>query len=440
MSGSIPLPLRATPQRVRMAVGPTAVLQHQQLLQELAHRFDQTAVMHGVEYFLKGVGRRMTPYLLFVLEDPAGPLIADNILGAAIFYEFRFLGMRSGVFVTEGKDGFRSVIASEALRGSVAGAVSTALLEHRAQLLVTSYIEPADPGGIAPGEPRQRCFHWAAVTRVVPGYILLRGSLEETIDLFHKKTRRNFRYYRRRLEESFALEFVARAAAELTLEELQAINRSSLEPVSEETIRRRYESFGRHPDGFLCGLRTTGGQWFSLMGGWRHRGTAVLQWQTNVTGYEEYSLVTVARSFWLEHEIALGTRMVRLDGGTKHAMNHAFVPETAVDLILRRRSLRSFAMVKLAAPLLAEHRFSFGKNHFLAETLARPTAMVSHIARDRSSIAEAAVRYRRLNPHGLAGLSIDSCSGLCRAHRRHACCSVLRVVNCRLRRAGKEER
>jgi hypothetical protein len=98
----------------------------------------------------------------------------------------------------------------------------------------------------------------------------------------------------------------------------------------------------------------------------------VLQWQTNVTGYEEYSLVTVTRSFWLEHEIALGTRLVRLDGGTNHAMNHSFVPEMAVDLILRRRSLRTLAMVKVVAPLLADRRLPFGRNSFLAETLMRP--------------------------------------------------------------------
>src|SRR5437879_5192186 len=102
MTGSTPHPLRAMPLRVRMVIGATAVLQHQGLLHELAHRFDQAAVMHGVEHFLKSAGRRMTPYLLFVLSDETGPLFADNILGAALFYEFRVLGMGSGVFVTEG--------------------------------------------------------------------------------------------------------------------------------------------------------------------------------------------------------------------------------------------------------------------------------------------------------------------------------------------------
>jgi hypothetical protein len=328
--------------------------------------------MHGVEYFLRAAGQRMTPYLLFVLADEAGPLFADNILGAALFYEFRVLGVGTGVFVTEGKDGFRSVIAPEALRGMVAGVVSTALLERRAQLLVTSYIEPADPGCVVPAEPLHRSFHWAMATRVAPGYLQLRGDLEATIDLFNKKTRRNFRYYRRRLEEAFPLEFVPNAAAVLSLEEMQAINRSSLDPVTEEIVRRRFESFGQHPDGFLCGLRAADGRWFSLMGGWRHGGTSVLQWQINVMGYEEYSVVTVARSFWLEHEIARGTQIVRLDGGTNHAMNHSFVPEMAVDLILRRRSLRSLAMVKLAAPLLADRRLGLGRNSFLAETLMRP--------------------------------------------------------------------
>jgi hypothetical protein len=338
-----------------MVEGARNILAYQHLLQQLAHRFGQSTAMHGIEHFLQGAGRGMIPYLLFVLADPTAPipLAPENILGAALLHEFQFLGIGSGIFVTEGKDGFRSIIAPAESRAGIAAVSTTAMLDHKAQIVVASYINVAEDSLVAPPPLPRRSFHWAAATRRASGYLPLRDTLEQTIDLFNKKTRRNFRYYRRLLEAETALEFVPNAADLLSLAELQALNRNSLEPVPDETMRRRHESFSHHPEAFLCGLRTQAGEWLSLIGGWRQDKTTVLQWQLNLSGYERFSLVTITRSFWIEHEIALGSKVLRFDGGTAHAMNHAFIPENAVDLMLRRRSLRAYAMVKIVAPLMA---------------------------------------------------------------------------------------
>jgi hypothetical protein len=371
------LPSPAMTSHVHMVMGTQSVLEYQSLLQELAQRFGQPAAMHGVEHFLTGAGRNMTPYLVFVLAEKrrCAPLAIDNILGAALLYEFRVLGMSSGIFVTEGKDGMRSVIAPATWRAFVAAAVSTALLDYAAQIIVASYIDTPHFDTADADEPLplpRRSFHWAAVTRPAPGYLPLRGTLDQTIDLFNKRTRRNFRYYRRLLEAVTPLEFVPEADAALSLAELQALNRDSLEPVSDELMRLRHQSFAGQPGAFLCGLRTRAGQWLALIGGWRDHGTTVLQWQLNSRGYERFSLVTVARSFWMEFEIALGTQVLRIDGGTTHAMNHSFIPENAVDLILHRSSLLAFAVVKVLAPFVAGRKISRIKNSFLAETLTRP--------------------------------------------------------------------
>jgi hypothetical protein len=369
-----PVPAQPTVKQVRMVTGLHNVLAYQPLLQELAHRFGQSAAMHGVEHFLTGAGQGMIPYLLFVLADreASDPLLPRNILGAALLYEFRVLGVRSGVFVTEGKDGMRSLIAPAASRAAIAAAVSTALLEHAAQIVVASYIDATGPAAIKPQPIPCRSFFWTAASRSVTGFLSLGETLEQTIDLFNRRTRRNLRYYRRLLEAETPLEFVPDAGTLLSFAELQAINRRALEPVPDELMRHRYQNFADQPGAYLCGLRTQAGEWLSLIGGWRHEGTTVLQWQLNCHGYERFSLVTVARSFWMEFEIAIGTRILRLDGGTTHAMNHSFIPENAVDLMLRRRSPLAFAIVKIVAPLVAHRRLSLPRNNFLAETLSRP--------------------------------------------------------------------
>jgi hypothetical protein len=367
-------PTQAISSHVRMIVGASDVLEYQQLLQELAHRFGQPAAMHGVEHFLRGAGRGMTPYLLFVLADPHAPipLTPDNILGAALLHEFCLLGIGSGIFVSEGKDGLRSIIAPSDSRALIAATSASALLDHKGQVIVASYIQTTHSALAAPQALRWRSFHWATASRSAPGYLPLRETLDLTLQSLNKKTRFNFRYYRRLLEAETPLEFVADAGALLSLPQLQALNRRALGPVSEQIIVQRHATFAHQQGAYLCGLRTQAGEWLALIGGWRQQGTTVLQWQINLTGYERFSLVTVARSFWMEHEIALGSKVLRIDGGTTHAMNHSFVPENAVDLMLHRRSLRALAMVKWVAPFLAGRKLAVAKNNFLAKTLSQP--------------------------------------------------------------------
>jgi hypothetical protein len=368
------VPLEAITSQVHMVIGTPNVLAHQQLLQDLAHSFGQSATMHGVEHFIRGAGRAMAPYLLFVLADPnsAAPLAPSNILGAALLHEFQILGIHSGVFVTEGKDGMRSIIAPAESRAFIAAAVSTALLKQKAQLIVASYIDNGVSAPVAPLPLPGRAFHWATTTRPAPGYLPLAETLDQTLQTLNKKTRFNFRYYRRLFEAETPLEFVPDVTAILSLPDMLELNRRSLGPMPDDVVIQRHGTFARTPEAFICGLRTQAGEWLSLIAGWRQDETTVLKWQLNLSGYEKFSIVTVARSFWMEHEIALGSKVLRIDGGTSHAMNHSFIPENAVDLMLRRKSLRAYAMVKIAAPLVANRKLPVAKNNFLAKTLSTP--------------------------------------------------------------------
>ncbi len=357
---------------IKILRGRHEVLRYRELLEGLAQRYGQSAAMHGIAHYLDGAGRAMTPYLLFVLavaNDQATTPTLENSLGAVLLYEFCVLGIGSGIFVTEGKDGMRSVIAPPAQRAAIAARCCQAIIDHKAHLVVASYIDTAiTPATVPPPSSRQN-LQWAGSTREVEGYLPLDRTLDRTLQAMNKHTRFNLRYYRRRLEALIPLHFVPDVTCELDLHGLLELNRRSLGPVSDEIIRLRHSSFTGQPGAYICGVRTEAGEWLSLIGGWRQGTSTVLQWQLNVSGYEKHSLVTVARSFWMEHEIACGTRQLRIDGGTTHAMSHSFTSELAVDLSLRRTSPGAGAFVRLAVPLVASSRLPFGRNSFLARTL-----------------------------------------------------------------------
>jgi hypothetical protein len=68
------------------------------------------------------------------------------------------------------------------------------------------------------------------------------------------------------------------------------------------------------------------------------------------------------RSYLLEHEIAAGVTKLIFEHGTSHPMRHAFVTSTAVDILVRRHSLRERVLRQFA------HRI-FPENNLLRDAL-----------------------------------------------------------------------
>ena len=170
----------------------------------------------------------------------------------------------------------------------------------------------------------------------------LRPTYEETLAQFGHSTRFNLRYYRRRLARRMWLEFMDDVRSRITSAEFESLNAASLNPIgSAHEVKLRWTCSCELPDSFVVGLRSSEGKWLSLIGGWRQDTTTVLHWQLNAAGYEHDSIGTVMRSFFLEHEVARGTRELLIFGGTPHTIRHAFKEDAIVDLVFCRDSLRS---------------------------------------------------------------------------------------------------
>jgi hypothetical protein len=209
---------------------------------------------------------------------------------------------------------------------------------------------------------------WAWQTRQREMVLPLEPTYKATLAKFGKSTRFNLGYYRRRVEAAVPCEFVADARGLIHEREMEALNAGSLNPTSLSEFRLQYDSSCNLPGGFLVGLRTTQGQWLSLIGGWRQADVTVLCWQMNTAGFERLSLGTAMRSYYLEHEISLGAKTLIIYGGTSHTMVHSFLSEQVTDLIIQRRSWHA-TVLYIAARLLSSPLSPFQVHSLLMQTL-----------------------------------------------------------------------
>ncbi len=348
-----------------------AILSLAPLLQVLAERCGQPAAMHWLPYFLdEAVTGRRTPYLVLFLRPEVqarSSLRVEDIEAAALFFEYRVLGLRTGAVATGDAVGFNSIIANAGERTAVAAAAARALLERGASVVLATYEGAGEP------EPRATLAGWpgalcAARRRSVGRSLPLLPTLEATVAPMSQSTRSNLRYYRRRLEGETRCVYFPDAASSLAGADLQAINAESLNPVSPEEFTRRIRSATELPGSFLCGLRAEDGHWLSLAGGWRQGNTTVLHWQTNRAGMDKHSVGTAMRSFLMEGEIARGARKLLIYGGTPHPMRHAFTQDTVADLVVRRGGIQA-SLICWASRFFTNPGGTLRRSNFLASTL-----------------------------------------------------------------------
>jgi hypothetical protein len=335
------------------------------LLMELSHRTGQAAAMDPLEFLVNSpTALGKTPYLVLaglragVRGEQA---TANDVQGAVLLYEYRVAGIGSQVFATDDVTGHRTVIAPAEIRAEVAGTACSALARQGALMALISFEaesgqDVAPPSALMHGPP---C-HVAVRTRTVARDLLLEDTLDATLAILGKNTRRNFRRYRVRLEEDLGATFVPRV--EIGREQFLALNRTSTNRVPEAEAAWRYACLQGLPGRMFTGVQAADGRWLSLIAGCRHDGVTEIDWQMNQADLPRYSLSTVMRSYLLEHELALGTKRLIFKGGTPHSMRHSLLGSRTVDLIVVRRSVRAWLLWKLS-------RWIFPKSNFLSNVL-----------------------------------------------------------------------
>jgi hypothetical protein len=195
--------------------------------------------------------------------------------------------------------------------------------------------------------------------RRTPRHLELGETLDETLSHLGKHTRRNLRYYRRRLVAELGAQFVPEV--EMGRREFLDLNRRSTNPAPERVANWHFDLMERtagSPSTMFSGLRAADGHWLSLAGGRRHGDTTELDWQMNATGFAHYSLCTAMRCWVIEHEINRGVRRLVFQGGTSHPMRFAFTEEQTTDLLaVRRLSVRAWLLRKFSRWVFPEKNF-----------------------------------------------------------------------------------
>jgi hypothetical protein len=360
--------MAATLSGVHRLCGRAAVSAKMGMLKDLAQRTGQAAEMHWLDYHLNTpTALKKIPALVLVGLDggvDTAEAGADDLIGAVLLYEYGIAGRGSGVFATDDTNGEHTVIAPRHIRVQVAEAACQALVQMGA-LTVMVTVEGRDEERTAPwvhNALTAGC-EMARRSRLVPRHLPLGETHEATLASLGRHTRRNLRYYRRRLESELGAVFVPEVAMERA--EFLAINRASMNPAPESLAAWRYDSTQRWPGAMFAGVKARDGRWLSLIGGRRHMDKTEIDWQMNLAGLARYSLSTAMRSYVLQHEVERGTTRLEFMGGTPHSIRHSFACLDAVDVIAVSRSPASWMLRRLA-------RWIFPENNFLGHVLRDP--------------------------------------------------------------------
>lgn len=346
---------------VHFISGSAAILRLSERLKEFSVCCGQPDAMQDIAYFLSKPGALpRVPHLLLAgpadlnLKNPS----SRDLLGVLLIFEQCVSGIGTRAFATNDRSGRSTLVARPLDRAKIAALTSRALLDRGAHLILMSYRpgEVEQSGGVnfSPLGLRakgKRVAQWAIRERTIPGYLPLSITYDATLAQVGTRTRRNLRYYRRRAESELGCVFVP--LVEASREEVLAFGRECMYPVPPEVVGFRYDSLKDLADPVFMGIKDRDGRWLSMLGGRRYLNRSEILWQLNRDGLAAYSLGTVMRSYFIEHEIGCGSRRLYTEGGTPHSMKFSFEREELTDLVVVRRTLLAKAMQILAQHLIS---------------------------------------------------------------------------------------
>jgi hypothetical protein len=343
---------------VHCVTGRESVLRLSQMLIEFSARCGQPGAMDDIAYFLTKPGALpRIPNLLLVARraelDWNRPKL-DELLGALLIFEQDILGIGVGAYATNDRSGRSTLIALRSNRSRVVALASRALLERGAHLVMMSFRATDEAGSCASiptpllevAEHGKVVGRWAQRKRTIPGYLPLSTTFDATLAKIGQRTRSNLRYYRRRAEADMGCVFLPQIEA--TRKEVLRFNRQCMYAVPASVAGWRYDSLKDLKEPVFMGIKDREGRWLSVLGGRRYGDRSEILWQMNRSGHATSSLGTVMRSYYIEHEIAHGSRRMYIEGGTPHPIKFSFVPEELTDLVVMRPTLIAKAMQMVA--------------------------------------------------------------------------------------------
>jgi hypothetical protein len=290
---------------------------------------------------------------LFPPNQPVVLLVraAERLQGAVYLYEKTFCRVPTGYL--RGFDhltGESSVIAEKHLRAVILEiAIQQLFLKTNARAAWATVCQ----GVSEPSASSQQKLHHLRVQ--VNSFcrehrLKLSDTFDRTLSRFGPHTRRNLRYYRRRAEKELNALFRPELTPLERDDALQKLGKRAFQPfpVSLAEWRKMDELLRTQPGYFSMGLQSNG-EWISYLVGMRTGKLTHVLLQINHSGFARYSLSTVLRSFFFEHEIALGQQEIKFVNGTCALFQRCCEPDTCVT-VSARRGLAAFVIFNWIAP------------------------------------------------------------------------------------------
>lgn len=283
------------------------------------------------DFFFASVTPRVwTPRVISVQRQ-------GQLAGLVYTKERKVAGVPTGIFF--GDATLNGMVAAEpAERGAVFLAAIEALLKRKRTLGLRLLLPPGgfEISALEPllgAQPVDYASSAAAHHQALP----LGHTYEEFLHRLGPRTRRNFRYYRRKFEtdghvyvEHLHLSEFKQAAEQLMLHDVVGANR--------EGMSRAFAMFSQVRQPILTGLRHKDGAWLGLLGGWFEGTRPVIFFQINSDKqHSRSSLCLVLRGYFFESLISRGARSVVFWAGVGQPLLRYCTPVPAVSVYIDKR-------------------------------------------------------------------------------------------------------
>jgi hypothetical protein len=291
---------------------------------------------------------------LFPGNDPVVLLAhaAGRLEGAVYLYEKLFGGMHTGYF--RGFDhltGESAVIADERARVSLLqAAIQQLLLKTSARVAWATVRQGQGESDTVPIKQQGLILRTEVSSLRREHRLKLSGTFAATLARFGPHTRRNLRYYRRRAEKELEASFNPDLTFAESNQALRELCERSFQPFEKSLAEwRKMDGLLRtRPGYFAMGLRAKE-KWISYLVGMRAGESTYVLLQMNHNEYARFSLSTVLRSYFFEHEIGRGQQEIKFVNGTCAAFQRCCESDRCVT-VTARRGLAAFVLFNWIAP------------------------------------------------------------------------------------------
>jgi hypothetical protein len=259
--------------------------------------FDRHSTFHP-DFFLASVSEKhWKPFAVAITFD-------NRVVGVVYAKERLLLGWPTGIVYSDTTLGLN--IVSEPVHREQVLNVAVGLLVTSGKTRALRVVVPRDRFNLQTVSRFASSMDMETVSFQIENHshISLPSSFDEFLNALGARTRRNFRYYRRRFEGTGG-SYVAHVPFERFCSAAWHLRGKSSIPADVNGIKRALKMLAAISEPMLVGLQARDGEWLSVAGGWCDGGRATLLFQmNNDREYHSDSVSQVLRSYLIEELIA----------------------------------------------------------------------------------------------------------------------------------------